>query len=148
MNQPQTVPTRTVTRLSLQDLPAFLLLRNPVRVLPRMARKYGDVVHIKVGRGETFILSHPDDYNNRFYQGFIVLNYCRMLHDLQRVSPGSKLAGAQWAKAKLDPFWNGLIDRSWNGRPDPAVSVRQPADPNDFQETLEFINYCRSKVNT
>jgi len=94
------------------------------------------------------ILSHPDEYNNRFYQGFIVLNYCRMLHDLQRVSPGSKLAGAQWAKANLDPFWNGLIDRSWNGRPDPAVSVRQPADPNDFQETLEFINYCRSKVNT
>ena len=39
------------------------------------------------------ILSHPDPFNNRFYQGFIVLNYCRMLHDLHRGFPGSKLAG-------------------------------------------------------
>ncbi|HZR44204.1 MAG TPA: cytochrome P450 [Ktedonobacteraceae bacterium] len=61
MNQPPTVPTRTVPRLSLRDLPSFLFLRNPVRVLPHIARKYGDVVHIKVGREETFILSHPDD---------------------------------------------------------------------------------------
>jgi len=94
------------------------------------------------------ILSHPDDYNNRFYQGFIVLNYCRMLHDLHRGVPGSKLAGAEWAKANLDPSWKGLIDRAWNGRPDPAVSSRQRADPKDFKATLEFIHYCRNKANT
>ncbi len=41
------------------------------------------------------ILSRPDHFNNRFYQGFIVLNYCRMLHDLHRGFPGSKLAGAE-----------------------------------------------------
>lgn len=28
------------------------------------------------------ILDEPQRYNNRFYQGFIVLNFCRMLHDL------------------------------------------------------------------
>jgi len=94
------------------------------------------------------ILSHPDDYNNRFYQGFIVLNYCRMLHDLHRGVPGSKLAGAEWAKANLDPSWKGLIDRAWNGRPDPAVSSRQRADQQDFKATLEFIHYCRNKANT
>jgi len=94
------------------------------------------------------ILNHPDDYNNRFYQGYIVLSYCRMLHDLRRRLPGSKLAGAQWAKANLDPYWKGLIDRAWNGRPNPAVSVRQPADPKDFQETLKFVHYCRNKANT
>jgi hypothetical protein len=94
------------------------------------------------------ILNNPDPYNNRFYQGFIVLNYCRMLHDLHRGLPGSKLAGANWAKANLDPYWQGLIDRAWNGRPNPAVSVRQPADPQDFLETLEFIHYCRNQVNT
>ena len=93
------------------------------------------------------ILSHPDPYNNRFYQGFIVLNYCRMLHDLHRGLPGSKLAGAEWAKANLDPSWKGLIDRAWNGRPDPAVSSRQRADPQDFEATLEFIHYCRNKAN-
>jgi predicted nucleotidyltransferase len=94
------------------------------------------------------ILSHPDPYKNRFYQGFIVLNYCRMLHDLHRGFPGSKLAGAQWAKENLDPSWKGLIDRAWNGRPDPAVSSRKPADPQDFKATLEFIHYCRNKANT
>jgi predicted nucleotidyltransferase len=94
------------------------------------------------------ILANPDDYNNRFYQGFIVLNYCRMLHDLHRGLPGSKLAGAEWAKANLDPCWKGLIDRAWNGRPNPTISVRQQADPKDFQETLKFVHYCRNEVNT
>jgi hypothetical protein len=94
------------------------------------------------------ILAHPDPFNNRFYQGFTVLNYCRMLHDLHRGFPGSKLAGAQWAKANLDLSWTGLIDRAWDGRPDPAVSVRQRADPKDFKETLEFVQYCRNTANT
>jgi len=44
------------------------------------------------------ILANPDPFNNRFYQAFIVLNYCRMLHDLHRGFPGSKLEGAEWAK--------------------------------------------------
>lgn len=87
------------------------------------------------------ILSNPDQYNNRFYQTYIVLNYCRMLHDLHMGRPGSKRAGADWAKASLDPTWSGLIDRTWAGRPNPAVSVRQPADPADFQATLELIRY-------
>jgi hypothetical protein len=92
------------------------------------------------------ILDNPDAFNNRFYQGFIVLSYCRMLHDYSRGFPGSKLAGAEWAKANLDPCWAGLIDRAWNGRPDPAVSSRQRADPKDFKETLEFVQYCRNKA--
>ena len=49
------------------------------------------------------ILGNAEHFNNRFYQGFIVLNYCRMLHDLVRGIPGSKLAGAEWAKVNLDP---------------------------------------------
>jgi len=87
------------------------------------------------------ILDDPDRFNNRFYQAFIVLNYCRMLHDLRRGYPGSKRAGAEWAKATLDPSWTGLIDRTWAGRPDPAASVRQRADPEDFKATLEFVQY-------
>jgi hypothetical protein len=85
------------------------------------------------------ILDEPEHFNNRFYQTFIVLNYCRMLHDLHTGSPGSKRAGAEWAKATLDPAWAGLIDRAWDGRPNPALSVRQPADPADFRSTLEFV---------
>jgi hypothetical protein len=105
--------------------------------------------------GQLWYLNHgsrsliqSDHCNNRFYQGYIVLNYCRMLHDLHRGFPGSKLAGAQWAKANLDPSWQGLIDRAWNGRPDPAVSSRESADPQDFKATLEFLHYCRNKANT
>lgn len=87
------------------------------------------------------ILADPEHINNRFYQTFAVLNYCRMLHDLHTGTVGSKRPGAEWAKATLGPSWAGLIDRAWDGRPNPALSVRQPADPRDFKRTLEFIQY-------
>jgi hypothetical protein len=87
------------------------------------------------------ILAEPEHYNNRFYQTFIVLSYCRMLHDLHTGFVGSKRAGAEWAKAILDPSWAGLIDRAWGGRPNPSLSVRQPADPQDFQRTQEFVQH-------
>jgi len=85
------------------------------------------------------ILDDPDRYANRFYQGYIVLSYCRMLHDLVTGYPGSKRAGATWAKATLDPAWSALIDRAWEGRPDPAATVRQPADAPAFASTLQFV---------
>lgn len=87
------------------------------------------------------IIDNPERYNNRFYQTFIVLSYCRMLHDLSTGTVGSKLTGAEWAKVNLDPSWSGLIDRAWDGRPNPALSVRQPADAEDFENTLEFVRY-------
>lgn len=91
------------------------------------------------------ILEDPDVFRNRFYQGFIVLNYARMLHDLVAGRPGSKRAGAEWAKANLDAEWSGLIDRAWNGRPNPAVSVREPADDADYERTLEFVKLIMSR---
>jgi predicted nucleotidyltransferase len=91
------------------------------------------------------IIDHPKRFNNRFYQTYIVLNFCRMLHDLHTGFPGSKLAGAGWAKTNLDSSWNGLIDRTWSGRPNPAISVRQPADPKDFESTLKFVQYVINK---
>ena len=87
------------------------------------------------------ILAESDRFNNRFNQTFAVLTYCRMLHDLHTGTIGSKRAGAEWAKATLDPFWAGLIDRAWDGRPNPALSVRKHADAEDFRLTLEFIQY-------
>ncbi len=87
------------------------------------------------------ILGDPDRYRNRFYQSFIVLNLARMLHDLRAGSIGSKRTGAEWAKQHLDPSWIGLIDRAWSGRPDPARSVREAADPQDFTSTLRFVRY-------
>jgi hypothetical protein len=87
------------------------------------------------------ILDDPASYNNRFYQSFIVLTYCRMLRDLRTGCAGSKREGARWAKTSSDSSWSDLIDGAWAGRPDPAHQVRQPADPEDFDRTLRFVQY-------
>jgi predicted nucleotidyltransferase len=87
------------------------------------------------------ILEQPDVYRNRFYQGYIILSYCRMLHDLVEGRPGSKRAGAAWAMANLDPAWAAIIDRAWACRPNPAVTVREPPDGADYERTLAFVRY-------
>jgi hypothetical protein len=99
-----------------------------------------EILETLISWGEE-ILADPDGFNNRFYQSFIVLSYCRMLHDLQAGVISSKQAAADWAQANLDPSWRGLIERSWAGRPNPALSVRHPADGEDFAATLEFVRY-------
>jgi hypothetical protein len=114
--------------------PAALVDPIPVEVLRREIR---ETIH---DWGHQ-ILENPEQFNNRFYQSFIVLSYCRMLHSLHTGRIGSKHAGAEWAKGALDPSWSGLIDRTWAGRPNPEVSVRQPADCADFQSTLEFVRH-------
>src|SRR4029077_9245484 len=62
------------------------------------------------------IFEQQERYSNRFYQGYIVLNYSRMLHDLVEGRPGSKRAGAAWAKATLGTEWPALISRAWTTR--------------------------------
>ena len=88
------------------------------------------------------IIHNPESRNNQFYQSFIVLSYCRMLHILHTGRVNSKRAGAEWAKSNLDPAWTGLIDRTWAGRPNPSTTVRQPANAKDFAAMLEFIRYA------
>ena len=99
-----------------------------------------EIVEVINGWGRE-IIANPEHFDNHFYQTFIVLNYCRMLHDLYTGFPGSKRAGAEWAKANLEPSWSALIDRAWDGRPDPARSARRPADPEDFESTLKFVKH-------
>jgi hypothetical protein len=48
------------------------------------------------------LLANPKKPNNRFYQPFAVLSYCRMLHTLRLGTVESKRAGATWAKEALD----------------------------------------------
>ncbi|MFO8036639.1 MAG: DUF4111 domain-containing protein [Anaerolineales bacterium] len=91
------------------------------------------------------ILDDPSPYENRFYQGFIVLNYCRMLHDLHQGVPGSKQDGAAWAKQNLDPAWSPLIEAAWTCRPDPAKQVQQPPDPQAFKKILKFVQHIMIK---
>ena len=114
--------------------PATLVDPIPVEALRR------DIFETIIWWGNHF-LSNSEQYNNRFYQTFLVLSYCRMLHDLINGYPGSKRAGAEWGKSNLDERWSGLIDRTWAGRPKPEVGIRQPADPEDYKSTLEFVKY-------
>jgi GrpB-like predicted nucleotidyltransferase (UPF0157 family) len=87
-------------------------------------------------------LDTPQVIANRWYQPFVVLSYCRMLHTLATGRIESKRAGAQWANSALDQRWNGLIRRAWAERPDAWSKPGQPADPDDLQATLAFVRYA------
>ena len=93
------------------------------------------------------IFENPKEISNHFFQTFAVLSYCRMLNDIRRGEIGSKRDGAEWVQTNLDPKWRDLIDRAWLGRPNPAVSVRRPADPEDVQRTVEFIRVCLEEAS-
>ncbi len=88
------------------------------------------------------IFANPAQMDNRWYQPFAVLSYCRMLHTLSTGRVESKREGAGWAKNTLDGRWAGLIQRAWEERPDPSRKVKQKADPDDFESTMEFIRYA------
>lgn len=137
-----------VVRWTLREQGVRLAGPSPVRLVdPIPASVLRRSIKADMSDWGQEILREPERYNNRFYQSFIVLSYCRMLHDLHNGKPGSKRAGAEWVKANLDPLWAGLIDRSWSGRPNPAVSVRTPADPAEFERTLAFIQYIIAESN-
>jgi predicted nucleotidyltransferase len=88
------------------------------------------------------LLADPEPYRNRFYQAFLVLNYCRMLQDLNEGRVTSKLEGTEWAKSKLEPKWIPLIEYCWNDRKDPNIHISQPAVPEIFDEALAFVRFA------
>jgi predicted nucleotidyltransferase len=100
-----------------------------------------EIRDLLVGWGDE-ILEDPEPYRNRFYQAFLVLNYCRMLQDLNEGRVTSKLEGAEWAKSKLDPKWIPLIEYCWNDRKFPDIHVSQPAVPEIFSDALAFVKYA------
>lgn len=88
------------------------------------------------------LLQDPEPFRNRFYQAFIVLNFCRMLHNLSEGRVDSKFAGVQWAIRALDKRWIRLIDYCWQERKDTTISISQPADPVVFDHALSFVRYA------
>ncbi|MCG2688401.1 DUF4111 domain-containing protein, partial [Candidatus Parcubacteria bacterium] len=97
-----------------------------------------------VGWGKE-LLENPEPRKNRFYQSYLVLNYCRMLHDLHKGEINSKLAGIEWAKSNLDPQWISLINFCWQERQDTSISVDQPANAEVFASSLKFVRYAIEK---
>ncbi len=93
------------------------------------------------------IQAHPEQYTSHWDQSYMVLSFCRALHDLHTGYPGSKRAGADWAKANLDASWAGLIDRSWSGRPVPEAAIHRPADPEELRASWAFVRYIVDEAN-
>jgi predicted nucleotidyltransferase len=92
------------------------------------------------------IRADPERMDNRWYQPYAVLSYCRMLYTIQTGTIASKPAAASWAQGALDGRWSGLIQRALDERPDPSRKVRQRADPEDFERTLAFLDYALRRL--
>ena len=91
-------------------------------------------------------IGNPDPWENRFYQVYFVLHFCRALQDLEEGRITSKKEAMEWAKKNLDPKWHDLIDYSWNERKDEHISIHQSANHQRWIETLEFAKYALEKV--
>jgi hypothetical protein len=86
------------------------------------------------------LMADPSKLNNRFYQTFAVLSYCRMLQTLETGIIESKRAGAAWAKRHMDSHWHGLIQHALDDRcDDAAIRVKQKANPEDLRMTWDFM---------
>jgi predicted nucleotidyltransferase len=135
-----------VVRWTVREHGITLAGPDPQRLIdPVSARDLRHEVSVKMRAWADEVFADPDAMNNRWYQPYAVLGYCRMLHTLQTGTVGSKPAAARWAKEALNSRWAPLIQRAWDERPDPSLKSRQPADPDDFQRTLEFIHYALTR---
>jgi hypothetical protein len=120
---------------SLRDKGITLIGPEPRGLVPpvpvdALRQEVLDTMHI----WREHLLNHPNQMDNRFYQPFTVLSYCRMLHTLEGGTVESKRAGAMWAKDALHSRWHQLIQRAWDVRPgDPSLKVRQKADSSDSE---------------
>jgi predicted nucleotidyltransferase len=85
---------------------------------------------------------------SRWKQPYLVLNLCRMLHTLETGEVASKRAGGEWALEALAPQWADLIQQALEDRPDPWERVYQPADPEDAERTLAFVEYSLKEAGT
>ena len=90
---------------------------------------------------EQLVQADPTRFDNRFHQVFLVLNNCRALQDLHEGRITSKRHGVTWAKQHLDRRWHELIDYCWQERQDTGIHVSQPADPDAYHRTLDFMSF-------
>ncbi len=135
-----------VTRWTLREKGVAVLGPDPAMLIEPIStnelRK--EIKNTLIGWGKELI-KDPKTYENRFYQSYLVLNYCRMLHDLHEGKVDSKLTGVNWAKINLDKKWIPLIDFCWQERQDTSISINQPADLKVFPQSLKFVEYVVKK---
>jgi hypothetical protein len=73
-----------------------------------------------------------------------------MLHTLHTGTVQSKKAGVKWAKQFVDPKWVRIIDEAWQEREGVRflVKIRQRAELTLLYETLEFIKYAVTQIDS
>jgi hypothetical protein len=79
---------------------------------------------------------------SRWKQTYLVLIFCRILHQLESGEVGSKRQAGEWAQVALDAEWRDLIGKAVADRADPWRRVQLPADPGDVERTLAFADYA------
>jgi predicted nucleotidyltransferase len=89
------------------------------------------------------ILDQPERIQHRGYQSYIVLSMCRVLYTLEHGAIVSKHTAARWVQQTLDPRWNDLIERAWEGRHNPDWAL--PPDGDDMNGTVELIRYTMER---
>jgi hypothetical protein len=98
-------------------------------------------VFTELQRWSSEVLDNPTPLNNRWFQSFMVLSLCRMLHTLKSGEIVSKVVAMRWARESLDPKWGRVIDRAWQERPNPPMKARMQAEAEDVEATPGFIKY-------
>jgi predicted nucleotidyltransferase len=137
-----------VVRWTLREKGIPLIGPDPKKLVkpidPNNLRK--EIKETILGWGKE-LLQDASRFNNRFYQSYLVLNFSRMLHDMKKGKVSSKLEGINWAKINLDPKWVNLIDYCWKERQDTSISVKQPADPEMFKRSMDFVRYIVNEAD-
>lgn len=84
------------------------------------------------------IEEHPEHLTNGWYQPFLVVTLCRVLHTAYTSEVTSKAAAAAWALEVVGAEHRTLIGRAVAERPDPWQRVHQEADPSLAAPTRAF----------
>ena len=132
-----------VVRWTVREHGIPLVGSPPTAVIPSIppAALHNEVVKTMHDWGDE-IISGRYSIDNRWAQPFAALSYGRMLHTLSTGQIHSKPAAVSWAETNLDGRWSRLLQRAWAERPFPGQKIHQLAEPNELQETLDFIQFA------
>ena len=78
-------------------------------------------------------------------QRYAVTTLCRILYTLETGWVASKRASLLWAKANLDPKWQGLINGALEGR-SLGWNHSDPLEPGSLEATLAFNEYAKQRA--
>jgi hypothetical protein len=137
-----------VVRWTLRERGVVLFGPEPSELIPQISPHdlRAEIQRTLVTWGD-MVVADPEPYRNRFYQSFLVLNFCRGLLDLSEGSIHSKLEGVNWSRENIDPAWWSLIDFCWEERQDPDISITQPAVSDVFGRSIEFVKYAVGRIS-